>query len=315
MVFDKRIIEQGKTKFLVKTDCSFLIQNFLYGIKSVLIDYDFIECNDLEKFIDTINEQNLFSDNKRIITLNNFDPDYVNAVGAIIEQPTDDVWILLQKDTLPRNKAVTRIKGVCNFVEFKDLNEDQCAVWVRQWLKDIGLIYSEDIPSYIVSRVGTNISKIQNEIKKLSFLYGGDRDKLVVKSDCDKIFSENKESKFFVIVEDFFKKRLKDVLEEFKKIDEYSYVKLLHLFIGQTEKLYKIAVYKEQGMSLNDISQMIGVPKFIVKTKLFTSLSFYNKIKLMKLLDLFNELDVQIRLTKYPKNLVFESYLIKAVKI
>lgn len=304
----------ANNKFLVKTDCTFLIDNFIEKLKRNYPEYALNTCGASDIFIEKATAVNIFNDDKRIIVLKDLDADSLDAIGAIIDIDTEDVWAIIQKQSVPRVKSYTNIKGACQLVELKDLNESQCAVWVRQWLTDLKLIFPEEIPSYIVSRVGTDISRLHNETKKVAAYYTDSKDRVLTQIHCNDIFSEDVEAQFFVIVENFFRKRVKEVMEDIKKVDEYSLVKLLHMLIGQAEKLYKVAIYREQKMSPDDIGNMLSVPKFIVTTKFFSYLSFYNKVKLIMLLDQFNTLDVELRLTKYPKELIFESYLLKAMK-
>lgn len=302
-------------KFLVKTDCTFLIDNFIEKLKRDYKDYTLSIYEDAESFIDSAVAVNLFSQDKKILIIRDLDPDSVDALAAIINQDTEDIWVLIQQQTISRTKGYSFIKGACKLIELKELNDAQCAVWVRKWLEEIKLIFSEDLPSYIVSRVGTDITRLHSEMKKVASYYVGSEDRVLTQLNCNDFFSENTEVKLFMISENFFRKRIKEVFEDIKRVDDYSLVKLLHIIIGQAEKLHKIAVYKEQGMSLDDIGTMLSVPKFIVSTKLIPCLSFFNKTKLIMVLDILNALDTEMRLTKHPKSLVFESYILKVMKI
>jgi DNA polymerase III subunit delta len=304
-----------KKKYLIKSNNNFLIKKFIKELKLENADYDIHECEDVETFINLLSDHSLFNDSNRIIVLDNLEQESVDAVSAIMNYYSEDVWVLIQKEPLSRNKAYASIKAACNFFEFKNIDESRCAVWVREWLEETKVTFSEDIPSYIVSRVGTDVSKLKNELKKIVLYFDGQSNELLTRRDCDIMFSNNPEAKFFSIVDDFFHKRVEDVFKELKKVDEYSFVKLLHLLIGQAQRLYDIAVYKVNGMSIDDISQLININKYILKTKLFTAISFYNKIKLVQLLDLFNKLDIELRSTKYPKRMVMEYYLIKGMRL
>jgi len=302
-------------KFLLKTDCSFLIDSFIEKLKNKLPKHIIVLCDSAEQFIDRVTEVNLFNNDRRIIILKDLDPDSVEALSTIVTQPIDDVIVLIQRKTISKVKAYTYIKGVCSLVELKELNDSQCAVWVREWLEELKIVFSEEIPSYIVTRVGADISKLHNEIKKVAVYFSDSTQRVLTQVKCDEFFSESGEAHFYSIVENFFRKRVKEVFQDLKNIDEYSYTKLIFMLTGQVDRLYKIAVFKEQKMSPEDIGTLIGVPKFIVSTKLFPQLAFFSKIKLIMLLDLLNKMDSELRLTKLPKNLVLESYLLKAMKL
>jgi DNA polymerase III delta subunit len=301
-------------KYLLKTECDFLIDNFIEKVKVEYPKHVIVYCASTEEFIEHATVSNIFNDDNKIIVLKDLDPDSLDPISAIMHSDTSDVWVFVLKQKVPKVKAYTVIKGACKYFAPKELDEAQCAVWVRKWLEDLKLIFSEDIPSYIVSRVGVNISKLHNEIKKVAAYYSDSKDRVLTQIGCNEFFAEDAEAGYFEIVENFFRKRVKEVFEGVDKVDEYSLVKLLYMLIGQTEKIYKVAIYREQKMSPDDISAMLSVPKFIVTTKFFSYLSFYNKTKLMMLLDLFNDLDTQLRLTKLPKKLLFDSYLLKAMK-
>jgi len=302
-------------KFILKTDCSFLIDNFIEKLKSKLPNHVIILCDSAEQFIDRVTEVSLFDDDKKVIILKDFDPDSVEALSTVVTQPTDDILVLIQRKTIPKTKAYTFIKGVCSLVELKELNDSQCAVWVREWLEELNIVFSEEIPSYIVNRVGADISKLRNEIKKVAAYFSDSTQRVLTQVKCNEFFSESGEIHFYSIIENFFRKRVKEIFQEIKNIDEYSYTKLIFMLIGQVERLYKVAIFKEQKMSPEDIGTLIGVPKFIVVTKLIPQLAFFNKPKLLMLLDLFNKMDSELRLTKFPKYLILESYLLKAMKL
>jgi len=302
-------------KYLLKTECTFLIDNFIEKVKMEYPEHKTLSCDTTDDFIEHATVANIFDTTKKIIILKDLDPDSLDAISAIINCDTTDVWVFILKQKAPKTKAYTVIKGACKYFAPKDLDEAQCAVWVRKWLEDLKLVFSEEIPSYIVSRVGTDISKLYNEIKKVSAYYSDSKDRILTKSGCNDFFSEDVEAQYYEIVENFYRKRVREVFDEVHKIDEYSLVKLLFMLIGQAEKNYKVAIYREQGMPVDDICTMLSVPKFVVTTKLIPYLTFFNKTKLIKLLDLFNDLDVQLRLTKFPKKLIFDSYLLKALKI
>ena len=222
---------------------------------------------------------------------------------------------MVQKETLSRNRAYTTVKSACTFLEFKNIDENKCSVWVRELLQLSKIKFSEDIPSYIVSCVGTDVSKLKNEIRKIILYYDEATNDFLTQRDCNLLFSISNDVNYFTLVENFYHKRVNEVFKEFKKVDDYSFVKVLHLLISQANRLYNIAIYKVNGMSVDDISSLININKYILKTKLFTALSFYSKIKLVQLIDLFNKADLELRTTKFPKRQVMEFYLMKAMKL
>ena len=316
MNLNRKSIEQGPGRFLVKAKDPFLTEDFLLKFQDIFKDYQYVRCDEIESFVDVCSSDTLFGADKRIVVLmmGDIDKDALSVILEIAERKTDDILILIETDSLLKTKPYTQLKTLCTAIDLKEPTESEKAVWVKKWLTEKGLKYPDELPGYIVSYSGADLLRLKNEIKKLALLMSYREDKNVTKELCNEIIGSNRESQPFVFIDNFFRKKISDVLNEFRKVDEYSYVKLLHFIIGQIERVYKVAIYKEQGLSADQIGEILGVPVFIVKNKLFTSISFYGKIKLLQLLDLMNKLDVELRTTKYPKDTIFESYLLKAYK-
>lgn len=302
-------------RFLLKSKDPFLVEDYLRTLKKAHSGHTYTECPDIESFCDLCSSNSLFDTSPRVIVFSGIEKEHLDALLKIVEGPSDDIIVLVEIETLLKTKVYTILKSLCNSIEFKAPTDSEKAVWVRAWLKESGLTFPEEIPGYIVSRSGSDLNRLRKEIKKLSILVSSRGEISVTKDACDEIVSAGMESQYFVLMENFFRKKISEVLIEFRKVDEYSYVKLLHFMIGQVDRVYRVAVYKEQGMTPEEVAELIRVPAFIVKTKILTVLSFYGKTKLLLLLDLFNRLDLELRTSKYPTSSVFEAYLLKAFKL
>ena len=306
------MIKKGKKKFLVKSKGSFLTREFLRKTNEELKDYKLIECFDLQSFSEAYESLNLFDQSRKLVVLQNVLKDDLEALGEMLDNDvSEDIAVLVEQETLLKTKAYTRLKSLCEYVELKQPREAACAVHVRDWMKSYDMEFPEELPSYIVARVGSDLSRLRNEVKKMSYLLKEEGERTATKLVADQLMSSEVSSSYFSIMEAVFRKKVSEAIEEVSKIDEYSYTALIHFMINQVEKIYKVAIYKEQGKSPEDIADLVGVPVFIVKTKMISVLSFYPKIKLLKMQDILNELDVDIRLSSYPKNLVMESYLLR----
>lgn len=305
----------NSNKYLLKTKDVFLIENFVEELKKRNPGYKVVRCEEAEEFINKSLIIDLFDDYKKILILNNLTPDTLDPLISMIHCKTEDILVLIQQSTLSRTKSYTTIKGACQLVEYNKMSESECAVWVRKWLKEYDLIFSEDIPSHIVFCVGTDISKLKSEVKKINFYFSESKNRNLTKSICSEIFTESNDVNYFKLIENILRKHTVEVFEELKKIDDYTLVKLNHMIINQVEKIYKVAIYKEQKFSTEDICELLSVSRYILTTKFYSFLSFYNKTKLIMLLDLLNELDKKLRLTQYSKHTTFESYVLKIMKL
>jgi len=311
----KTTIEQSKGKFLVKSKDPFLTENFIDQLCALLPDHQRFTCCDLDSFLETSGSNSLFESNNRIIILTDLVKEDIEAIVEAIDTDSGDLYILLENAPILKTKAYTLLKSLCTYIDLKEPTESERSVWVKKWLSNEGLSYDDELPGYIVNRSGADLCSLRNEIHKISMLLLDSPTKKVTKTVCDEVVASNNTSQYFVFMENFFRKKISEVLSDLRKVDEYSFIKLLHFMIVQVERQYKIAIYKEQGFTAEQVSELVGVPTFIVKTKLYAVLSFYGKTKLLMLKDLLNKLDIEMRLTKFPKYTVFESYLLKAFKL
>ena len=260
MNLNRKNIEQGPGRFLVKAKDLFLTEDFLLKFQDIFKDYQYVRCDEIGSFVDVCSSDTLFGAEKRIIVLmmGDIDKDALSVILEIAERKTDDILILIETDSLLKTKPYTQLKTLCTAIDLKEPTESEKAVWVKKWLTEKGLKYPDEIPGYIVSYSGADLLRLKNEIKKLALLMSYRDDKTVTKELCNEIIGSNRESQPFIFIENFFRKKISDVLNEFRKVDEYSYVKLLHFIIGQIERAYKVAIYKEQGLSADQIGEEIG---------------------------------------------------------
>lgn len=315
MAISKKSISSGRNKFLVKLKDRFLMDDFLDKLKDILPDAVLYPCEDLESFMDNALSQDLYREERKIVVLRRLRKEDIQELCSVLDSGNEDVWVFFECDTLPKNKAYTELRGSCEYVELKNPSTSRLAVKVRKHLSDEGLSFDEEIPSYIVSKSNRGPGLLHGDVRKLCLLCRMRDVKKVGKDLCDEVAISSQEPRFFDFIEDYFKRRTPKVMETVQNVDEYSFVKLLHFMIGQAQRIYEVAICKEKQMENEEIAGFLGVSPYIIKTKYCSVLPFYGKIRLMKLLDVLNEADAELRWSKYPKRLVFESYLMKGLKV
>jgi len=309
---NKNQIENSKRKMLLRVKEPFLVYDFIEKLKGLYPDQECIICQDFEELSQKFHRGSLFSESSCILVLWNFIKEDIPFIEHLLYIETDDIIVLVQRETLPKNKLYTQITTEFSEIKLEQLNEKACVSWLTSYMKDKGLSFDSDIPDYLVQNLGKDLFTLTNEVKKLGYASSEGR----INVDLSRqVLTTSQDVKYFDLMERFYKRRFVGVLQEFRKVDVYSYTKLLFFMISQIERMYKVAIYKEQNFSREEIADLLGIPVFIVKTKILPVLSSYSKIKLLMVLDLFNELDFKLRSSKLPKDLLFESYIIKAMKI
>lgn len=310
-VTKKFLLERGST-ILLQTKDSFLVEDFLEGLKVEFPEYNILKFNTSSDFLESVNTSNLFSSEDRILVLLKLDAESIPEISSAISPDSGDIYVFVESSVPSRKKSYTTFKSKCNIIKIPNLNEKEAISWVSKRLSKSGLDFTYDVPEEIVRRKGVDLYSINKEIGKLAVLYEGRK---MSNEDIRGIVVDSSEARYFDFSENFLHKRLEKTLLEFNKINEYSYTGLIRFLTTQINRVYKIAIFRESGKSEEEISDLTNIPKFYIKTKYFTILNKFNKIKLLKLVDLLNDLDTRMRSSTISKKLLFESYILKAFKI
>ncbi|MBD3261277.1 MAG: hypothetical protein GF334_06265 [Candidatus Altiarchaeales archaeon] len=308
MNINKKLFED-QNYFLLDVKEPFMVNEFLKEVHRTLPEYRLDVCYSIEDFLVFYHRGGMFSSEKRILVLWDFTREHVDVIESLMSVPTDDIIVLVRRGAISKTKAYTRITTDFTTVKLEKPTERGCSTWVRDKLKEYGVECQEKVPSYIVSHLGTNMYALDSVLKKLRVL-----GRNISVDECARLISQTHEARYFDFMDSLFRRRVSSTLQEFSKVDESSYVQLIHFMIGQIERIYRVACLKNQGESIEDISEILGVPKFIMKTKMMPAVASFGRVKLIKLLDLVNELEKVLRVTKLPKDQVFQSYLLKAMK-
>lgn len=295
-------------RFIISSKEPLLISEYINNLRDKNPGYGYQMCGDFDSFSEIYHRGGIFDSEPIILCLWELTADLVKQLLPLISSPTEDILVFIQRKILPRNKAYTYFRAECQPVELNPLNLKECVRWTRSQMRKSGLSYDSKVAEMLVEKKSADMYGILSEIRKLQIVYG-DRQ---VTGSAVRYISDSSEARVFSFIEHYFHKRLKKALYEFDKFSEDYYVKLIHMVIKHIEKLYKIAEHRSQGKSPEDVSDIMGLNKFILKTKYYTVLSIFNKTRLLKMIDLFNELDYMLRLSPLPKKLLFESYLLKS---
>lgn len=309
-MLDKSIAKYDK--ILVKSSDKFLSEMFIGEIKDMLPDMKMDICYDVDTFVEKINRGGLFGTEKRIIVLWDLTDEAVQQLSPYLGYAIEDKLILIENKTLKRLKAYQNIKASFEYAKLNKPDIRGCRGWLAGYMSKQGLKVSGDVIGTLIERKGIDLSALANEVQKLKLLYG---EKEITVSDCCRVVGNTSEVNMFEFVDNFVHKRTKKCIEDIGKINPNEYVKVIHFLQNYVEKLYTIAIHRSRKRSAQDISELVGIPKFYVTTKYFSALSVYPKVNLLKLMDLLNELDKNIRIVRYNRHTIMEFYMLKASSI
>jgi len=309
-MISKSEILGGKNKFHIIAKEPFLVMDAIGVIRKAVPEYEVRIFRTLDSFLESCHRGALFDSEPKILVLWEMTQESLPSIQNILTL-TEDVLVLVERKTLTKNKAYTQIKGDCFTITLSPPDEKECEGWVKDKLRALGVDYDPGVPSELVRRRGYSLGVLERETRKLSLIYKGNKFRV---EDLDMV-PDTADFKVYKFVEDFLHRRYVKAFNHLDKLDKNSYVKVSFTLVDNLVRLLNILSIKESGKSLEDVSDLTGINKYILKTKYYTILSVMGRNRIIKMVDTFNQMDNDLRTSSYPKDLVIQAYLVKASKV
>ena len=220
----------------------------------------------------------------------------------------EDVVLVFAEQEVEKNKLFNTIKEVGQALEFKEQNIAQLIKKVKSLANAYKVEIKENVAGYFIECVGTNMSDIINEIRKLIEYAGSGGE--IKKEDIDSLSIKKSESIIFDLTDNLGKKKIDvalDVLHNLIYAKE-PVQRILVMLYNHFKKLYiiKLAVEENRNVaqSLNlKPNQMFLVNKYTAQAKAF------NKEELRNLLEELIKIDEYSKSGKIDLNIGLESIL------
>lgn len=220
----------------------------------------------------------------------------------------EDVVLVFAEQEVEKNKLFNTIKEVGQALEFKEQNMSQLIKKVKSLANAYKVEIKENVAGYFIECVGTNMSDIINEIRKLIEYAGSGGE--IKKEDIDSLSIKKSESIIFDLTDNLGKKKIDvalDVLHNLIYAKE-PVQRILVMLYNHFKKLYiiKLAVEENRNVaqSLNlKPNQMFLVNKYTAQAKAF------NKEELRNLLEELIKIDEYSKSGKIDINIGLESIL------
>lgn len=220
----------------------------------------------------------------------------------------EDVVLVFAEQEVEKNKLFNTIKEVGQALEFKEQNMSQLIKKVKSLANAYKVEIKENVAGYFIECVGTNMSDIINEIRKLIEYAGSGGE--IKKEDIDSLSIKKSESIIFDLTDNLGKKKIDvalDVLHNLIYAKE-PVQRILVMLYNHFKKLYiiKLAVEENRNVaqSLNlKPNQMFLVNKYTAQAKAF------NKEELRNLLEELIKIDEYSKSGKIDLNIGLESIL------
>ena len=286
-----------------------------FGILQLGINYVQIDESNITQIISDIETPAFGFDSKLIIAKDTglfkkkdtFSEKLVKYLKDNIDTLKDIELVFIEKE-VDKNALYNFIKDNGKVEEFKEQNITSLIKKVKQISNSYGVDIKENTAQYFIECVGTNMSDIINEIRKLIEYAGKEGE--IKKEDIDSLRIKKSESIIFDLTDNLGKKKIKEALEVMNNLiyAKEPIQRILIMLYNHFKKLYLVKLSEEENkniaQSLNlKANQMFLVNKYKMQSK------YFEKSELRNLLEELIKIDELSKSGRVDINIGLESVL------
>lgn len=308
-----KAMRSGSEKlFALVGDEPYLKDLFIQASKVYFPDRDFsLFAHDQEsEVLEALFSSGLFGE--RIVVIRHFDRMKIEKVLPVVEKASD-VILLWMTDDMKKTKGTTAALSVSCRVDCRKMKEygNDYPLWISSKLREAGYEASDGVDDLIYARVGPNMRTLSKEMKKL-FLYKGE-DKSITTRDVRAVVSMTAASTSFDILEKLLRSDTKGALDTFHSyISRHdAYHELVSFLVHYFEKVYRMILMKQEGMETDDISEVLSMPKFLVRTRYLPRALSLGRRGMERYMYAVRALDLSIRMSSGNKKLMVDHFILK----
>lgn len=207
-----------------------------------------------------------------------------------------------------RKKLVKLISGKGEIKKI-EATSDYLVHYVKDYLDDYEI--SGINISYFLSRCGTNINNINNELDKLK-LYKLD-DKVITKDDIELLVEENMDSSVYDLVNSLLKNDSGRAIKLYREFTEngMDVSQIIAIIAAQIRLLFQVKRLYNSGKSNDEIAKILEF-KSVYRVKYLLSDSYYySEDDLLKYLLKLADIDKDIKLGNVNGNALLELFIVQ----
>ena len=221
-----------------------------------------------------------------------------------------DVELVFIEKDVEKNDLYTFIKNNGKVEEFKEQNISQLIKKVKQIANNYGVVIKENVAQYFIECVGTNMSDIINEIRKL-IEYAGKNGE-IKKENIDALSIKKSESIIFDLTDNLGKKKIKEAIEVMHNLiyAKEPIQRILIMLYNHFKKLYLVKLSEEENRNIAQSLNLKSNQMFLVNKYKMQS-NYFKKDELRNLLEELIKIDELSKSGKIDINIGLESILCK----
>ncbi len=223
----------------------------------------------------------------------------------IPEIPDTAVLVFVETEVDKRGRMYKAVKEHGYICEMSGMTEQELKLWVASLLKRENRKITENTVQFFLEQVGTDMSKLQNELEKL-ICYTMGRDTITVE-DIKAVCSEQLTGKIFVMTEALASGRRKQALDLYYDLLalQEKPMGILYLIQRQFHFLLIVREMKKKGTDKNSVASALGVPPFAAQ-KYLVQADRFQTAELQRLLDYSLTLEEDVKTGRLKEQLAVE---------
>lgn len=301
----------GTEQFLIEQELKKIIKK--YNIDEISIAKYDLSFDSLKMILDDSMTVSLFEENKLIVVNNSNifnrgkNDDYLDLLVRYLSNPTPSTIIVF----INPNASIDSTKKISKLIKEKGVVKELNNTNTNELIKDIckGYKVDRDCINLLVDRVGSNISIIENELRKLMIYKFND--KIITKEDIINLTTVNIDTDIFKFIDYIIQKEKNMVMKIYNEMIKHGEepIKIIALLASKFRLMYQVGELTRSGYSQQDISNTLSVHIYPVKLAIQAGLKYNNKL-LLKYLDKLADLDIAIKTGKVDPVLGLELFIL-----
>lgn len=179
--------------------------------------------------------------------------------------PETTCFIFVETEIDKRNRLYKEVKKYGRIVEFGIQKEDMLIKWILGILKKEGKNVTRETLQAFLTKTGSDMQLIKNELDKL-IAYTEGRDVITV-ADVEHVCISQTTNKIFDMINAIAEGNRKKALELYEDLLSLKEppMRILFLIARQFNQLYQVKLLTKEGMSGSEIARQAGIVPFAVK--------------------------------------------------
>jgi len=299
------------TKFALVGKEPYLKEYFVKVAKKVYQDYSINTVSPEEQMeaLSLLRCDTFFEDN--LIILNHFDKMKIEIFKGVFKPFNGGLIVVFSEKANTKSRVITEILKDLIIVECNKLREygTDYPIWIRGLIREEGYEASDNVDDLIFSRVGPNMSVLGQELEKLFILKS--KEKVISPEDVKKVVSVTATITAFQLFECLLRRNVSKALDCFSSYAKNSdnFFEIVSFIGSYLEKMYRIILLRERKFEIDDVADIVGIPKFLVKTKYLPWALSFGKNRIASKIDGICNLNIQLRLFRGDKKILFERFI------